>query len=45
MTSWKHIKYSFEKVVGAGTVGRVNIVNRRTGDGGEYQTAFIRFRR
>lgn len=45
MTSWKHIKYSFEKVIGAGTVGRVSIVDRRTGDGNPYQSAFVRFRR
>ena len=45
MTNWKHIKYSFEKVIGVDTVGRVNIVDRRAGDGNPYQSAFIQFRR
>ena len=45
MTNWKHIKYSFEKLVGVDTVDRVNIVNRRASDGTHYQSAFIRFRR
>lgn len=44
MTNWKHIKYSFEKVIGKGTVDKVNIVNRQTFSGESYQSAFIRFR-
>ena len=45
MTSWKHIKYSFEKVIGIDTVKRVKIVDRRGYDGGSYQSAFISFAR
>jgi hypothetical protein len=45
VTSWKHIKHSFEKVIGEGTVGGVNIVDRKTDSGFRYQIAFIRFRR
>ena len=45
MTNWQQIKYSFERLIGAGTVHRVNMVDRWADDGTPYQSAFIRFRR
>jgi len=43
MTNWKKIKYSFEKLLGIGTVKRVEIVNRNTKKGVPYQSAYISF--
>ena len=45
VTTWKDIKYSFEKVIGVGTVDRVSIIDRCACNGASYQSAFIRFRR
>ena len=45
MTSWKQIKYSFEKIIGTGTVERVKIVDRKADNGAPYQSVFIRFYR
>jgi hypothetical protein len=43
--SWKRIKLSFEKLLGAGTVRRVNIIQKQTNLGVPYESVFIRFHR
>lgn len=42
---WQTIKSSFEKIIGEGTVNRVNIVQKKNEYGDMYQCVFIHFRR